>query len=210
MIPGLLGIAAGSYLIGSIPSGYLLGRLHHVDVRLSGSGNIGATNVARSLGARAGLATLAIDVAKGFLPVALAQTWAAWPPAPGATPEGVEVAAATAAVGATLGHIFSIFLRFRGGKGVATALGAILALLPAAAVVAVLVFALTFLLSRIVSLSSLSAALSAPLAAVALGAPALILATTAVLAVSVVLSHRENLARLRAGTEPRVDSRKNF
>ena len=114
MTAGLLGIAFGSYLLGSVPSGYLLGRLLRVDVRQSGSGNIGATNVARALGPGFGLATLTADVAKGFIAVTLARSWDAGTYASQSAAMS-ELPVAVAAVAVALGHIFSIFLHFRGG-----------------------------------------------------------------------------------------------
>ncbi|MBM4265485.1 MAG: glycerol-3-phosphate 1-O-acyltransferase PlsY [Deltaproteobacteria bacterium] len=199
----LLGVALISYLIGSVPWGYLLGRWYGLDVRRSGSGNIGATNVARSLGRRVGLLTLALDAAKGALPVLLAANASLWPSAE----TSPETRAAIAALGAVAGHVFSIFLRFQGGKGVATAAGALLALAPGAALIALAVFAALLLAKRIVSLASLGAVATAPVGMALSGEPrAAVLAGVGVAAL-IFVRHRDNLARLRAGTEPRLDER---
>jgi glycerol-3-phosphate acyltransferase PlsY len=140
------------YLLGSVPVGFLLGLRSGVNVRETGSGNVGATNVARVVGKRQGILTLIADTAKGFLPVILAIQLGA-------------SLAATVLVGAAafIGHLYPIFLKFKGGKGVATALGVFLALAPLVTLVLVALFAVTVLTSRIVSLSSLIAAVAAPI-----------------------------------------------
>jgi glycerol-3-phosphate acyltransferase PlsY len=180
------------YLAGCVPSGLLLGRRAGIDVRRSGSGNIGATNVARSAGAVLGLATLVADAAKGALPVLLARTL-----------DGRPAVATAAGVAAFLGHVFPVTLRFAGGKGVATALGVLLVISPLVAVCALGVFALAFLLTRYVSLASVLAAILVPIATAALGYPRSTLAAGVVMSAIIVVRHRENVARLRAGTEPR-------
>ncbi len=184
------------YLAGSIPWGVLLTRLVGAgDVRTIGSGNIGATNVLRT--GRRGLAaaTLALDLLKGFLPV-----WAAW------SWTGPDTSIAAGA-GAVIGHCFPVWLRFKGGKGVATAGGVILALTPLVVLPALAVFALAFALSGWVSLGSILAALAAPLAAWLLGhvqaAELYVL-----LAALVILQHRANIVRLIEGREPRTSLRR--
>ena len=146
------------YLAGCVPSGLLLGRRAGIDVRRSGSGNIGATNVARSAGAVLGLATLVADAAKGALPVLLARAL-----------DGRPAVATAAGVAAFLGHVFPVTLRFAGGKGVATALGVLLVISPLAVVCALGVFVVAFLLARYVSLASVLAAIVVPIATSALG-----------------------------------------
>ena len=141
-----------AYLLGSVPSGYLMGKLAGVDVRQVGSGNIGATNVARAVGRRQGVLTLVADAAKGFLPVLLAIHLDFEPRA-----------IALTATAAFLGHLYPAFLKFRGGKGVATALGALFAVAPLAALVLVGLFTLVVFASRIVSLGAMTAAVAAPL-----------------------------------------------
>ncbi|MDG2303616.1 MAG: glycerol-3-phosphate 1-O-acyltransferase PlsY [Candidatus Binatia bacterium] len=199
----LVAVGVAAYLLGSIPSGYLLGLLYRVDVREEGSGNIGATNVARSVGAYAGAVTLGIDAVKGAVPVLLV---AGLESLAGGGPAHVLRARVVAAIFAALGHVFSVFLRFRGGKGVATTLGALLALAPTVALGSVAVFAAVLGATRIVSVASIAAALAAPLCAVALGEPGLVIAAAAGLSVLIVARHGENLARLRAGAEPRLGS----
>lgn len=200
-----------AYLVGAIPFGLLVGRAWKgVDIRQHGSGNLGATNALRVLGKRVGGLVLLLDAAKGALPVLLL------PPlvtrlAGASGPSWLPVALATSAV---VGHVFPIYLRFAGGKGVATSAGAMLALHPPALGAAFATFALTLALTRIVSLSSLLAALALPLAAVAIDGPELALGEARVrtalfvlLALLVWVRHRANLARLLAGTEPRIGQR---
>jgi glycerol-3-phosphate acyltransferase PlsY len=182
-----------AYLLGSIPTGLLLARRAGIDPRRSGSGNIGATNVARSAGVRIGLATLAGDATKGALPV-MAARWLGLG----------EPLAASAGVAAVIGHIAPIGLRFRGGKGVATALGALSVLAPWTAAACVAVFAGVAWRHRLVSLASILATITAPAVLLATGAPAGTTTAMAVVAVLIVLRHHENLRRLMAGTEPRL------
>jgi acyl phosphate:glycerol-3-phosphate acyltransferase len=181
------------YLCGSIPWGVLLTRRVGIDIRHTGSGNIGAANVARSAGVGLGLATLAADALKGAAPVLLAR-WLGADPA----------VAAAAGLAAFAGHVFPVTLRFAGGKGVATALGVWAALAPLPLSVALAVFLLAFLACRYVSLASVLAALTGPLAAAVLGEPRVVLVTGTAMTAVIVLRHRDNFARLLAGTEPRV------
>jgi acyl phosphate:glycerol-3-phosphate acyltransferase len=185
-----------AYLAGSIPTGVLLAQTAGVDVRRTGSGNIGATNVARTAGKRLGVLTLVGDAAKGAIPVVLARSVGA-----------SEAIVAAAAVAAIAGHVFSVFLGFRGGKGVATGFGVLLALAPTATLIPLVAFASTFAFSRIVSLASIAAVLTAPVAVAWLGYPNPAIAAAVAIAVLIVAKHRENLVRLRAGTEPKFRSR---
>jgi glycerol-3-phosphate acyltransferase PlsY len=187
-------VVAG-YLSGSIPSGVLLARLAGVDVRRAGSRNIGATNVARTAGLRLGIATLVADAAKGFLPVAAAR-WAD-------VGTGWLGAVALAAVA---GHLYPVTLGFAGGKGVATALGVSLALFPLAAAPTVAVFIAVVALGGYVSLGSMAAAGAAPCLVWLFGYPAPFVGVAAVLAGAILVRHRDNVARLVAGTEPRFRS----
>ena len=183
------------YVLGSVPFGLILTRAFGAgDLRSIGSGSIGATNVLRT--GRKGLAaaTLALDAAKGAAAVLLiAQVW------PHAAP--------LAGLGAIVGHCFPVWLRFSGGKGVATALGTALALAWPVAAICACVWLAVFALGRISSLGGMSAVAAGPLAAWALGYPELTIATFAGIAVIVLWQHRANLARLRAGTEPRFGSK---
>jgi len=194
-------VAALSFLLGSLPTGVLLARLRGVDPRAAGSGNVGATNVARTAGRLLGLATLALDGAKGALAVFLAERAAL---AAGGAPLAWGASAAVAAV---LGHAYSPALGFRGGKGVATSLGALAALAPIVLAAPLAAFALVFAPSRRVSAGSVAAALAALPGAAAVAEPPPVLAATAALSALILVRHRENIARLRAGTEPRFRSR---
>jgi glycerol-3-phosphate acyltransferase PlsY len=185
-------LVALGYLIGSIPFGFLLGRLAGVDVRRLGSGNIGAANVTRSAGAWLGLATLVADAAKGSVAVLAARA------------AGADAAVvATTGVAAVLGHCYPITLRFAGGKGVATALGMMVALVPRVALVAAATFALAFAVTRRVSVGSSLGALAAPVAALLLGETRAATLASAAVAAVIVVRHLDNLGRLRRGTEPR-------
>jgi glycerol-3-phosphate acyltransferase PlsY len=188
----LLALAA-AYLCGAVPWGVLLARLAGVDPRRAGSGNIGASNVARTAGAALGIATLVLDVAKGTLP-----PWLAW-----RATDDVGFAAA-AGVAAFVGHVFPVTLGFAGGKGVATALGVLLALCPPAAVVALLVFVLVFAVDRRASVASLAGTAVTAVTPALVGAPGVVAGAAVVMALVVAARHRDNLRRLRAGTEPRL------
>lgn len=190
-------VVIGSYLIGSIPFALLLGRLRGVDVRRIGSGNVGATNVLRAAGAGAGIAVLVCDVLKGVAAVFIARYTIG-------TPAG-EMAAGIAAV---VGHDWSVFIKFRGGKGVATAAGALFVMVPIGGAVGLGVFALVAALSRYASLGSLVGS------AVGLVLVGILFAVGQVehveyviyIAVAVALiffRHRENIAKLLSGTEAR-------
>lgn len=188
--------ALGSYLLGSIPFGYLLVRLvRGEDIRKSGSGNIGATNVSRK-SPGLGALTLLLDALKGLVPVMLARRWA-----PGDT--GYSLAA-VAAMMAIVGHLFPVWLRFRGGKGVATGLGAWLGFAPKSVLVMVIVFAIVVAVFRYISLGSITAAAIFPLAARLLGDDhglPLVLGCMATSSLLIILKHRANIGRIAAGTE---------
>jgi acyl phosphate:glycerol-3-phosphate acyltransferase len=191
----LVAIVIFAYLIGSIPTGYLLGRRAGVDIREVGSGNIGATNVARVVGKWRGIATLIGDAAKGFIPVYVAVVLGLSP-----------VETAVTGFATVLGHLFPVFLKLRGGKGVATAVGVLLALAPLATLVLLLVFVIAMAASKVVSLSSMIAALAAPLTIWLLSYPTPSVVLGAILAGAIVARHRGNIQRLLAGTEPRFGS----
>ena len=195
-------ILAIAYLIGSLPSGYLIVRATEGgDVRETGSGGTGATNVSRSAGKGAGILTLVLDVIKGVFVVFLA----------GILSDGLfpyaDWTIAFAGVLAILGHIFPVWLRFRGGKGVATALGVFLMLAPIVVVIALVVFAITFALTRYVSLASLMAISSIAIAILTLmlfDPLELPNAIAALLSAGLVIfAHRANIQRLIAGSEPK-------
>lgn len=184
-----------SYLIGAIPFGLLIARMRGVDIQKVGSGNIGATNVLRSVGKPWGILTFACDALKGFLPVLLLPRLAGTPHAL------LPIACAMAAI---LGHNFPVYLRFRGGKGVATSAGALLALAPAAVAVGLAAWALVFFTSRYVSLASIVGAVVIPVAGWWLYRPGLALPVfLSVLGGLIILRHRTNIQRLLNGTENR-------
>jgi glycerol-3-phosphate acyltransferase PlsY len=199
--PSLWGLVVLGYLLGSIPFGYLLVRATGGgDIRLIGSGNIGATNVARTSGWSVGVATLLLDAAKGFLAVWLTAHFSGG---------NIRFMMYTG-LAAILGHIFPAWLRFSGGKGVATALGVFLAICWPALATAVLLFLLVALFWRYVSLASISAAAALPLLVYLLYAPrhappTAVSVCTLLAAVLVIVKHRDNIERLLAGTEPRFD-----
>jgi len=214
---------ACAYLVGSIPFGYLVARAKGIDIRAHGSGNIGATNVGRVLGKRLGRMVFFLDFAKGALPVAIAGYALGMIPAT-STDTGAHAAWACVALATILGHVFPIYLRFKGGKGVATTFGALLALWPFVTIpcaIAMIAWVITLKLTRYVSVASCIAAIALPIGVLAcadltirialganvVGGIALVwpyAAVTALIAALVVLRHRGNLARVRAGTEPKV------
>jgi len=185
------------YLLGSFPSGYLLAKLHGIDITKQGSGNVGATNVARSLGKRAGIMTLILDLTKGFLAVILAslmtdQTWFL----------------SGASVAVVCGHCFSLPPILKGGKGVATGLGVLIALIPGAALTSIAIFALLFSATRTVSLASILATLSAPLYSLVTNQHEAKSLALIALSLVIVYRHRENIKRLTEGREPKFVSSK--
>ena len=199
-----------AYLAGSIPFAWLFARAKGVDIRRAGSGNVGATNVFRSVGPAWGVATLVGDALKGFLPAwAFPRLAAGLAGASAATWPHLGLFCGVAAVA---GHTWPVTLRFRGGKGVATSLGALLGVAPAAAGLGVAVWVALFAVLRYVSVASIGAAVAIPVAAWTLAAarpgfdPVLPLVLTA-LGLLVVVRHRSNMVRLWAGTENRAGRR---
>lgn len=187
----ILLIAVG-YSLGSIPTGLLIARWQAgVDIRQHGSGNIGMTNVLRAVGKGAAILTLAGDLAKGLIPVLLACTWLTSPWTIGLV-----------ALAAIIGHMYPLFAGFQGGKGVATSLGAFIPLLPGPLLIACVVFATCVAFRRQVSLGSLAAAASLPLAALFWAAPIAYVLYTLTAAALIWYRHGENIQRLLAGSEP--------
>ena len=202
-----LPILAIAYLLGSIPFGYLLVRIfRREDIRSTGSGNIGATNVARSGAKGLGILTLLLDLLKGFAAVKIAAHFA--PGAPG-FPSDLAVAAGIAAV---LGHVFPIWLSFKGGKGVATGLGVDLALAPLAALCSLGVFIVVFAITRYVSLASILAAFMLPVFCLMLmpDRSPIFVGGVIFLALLVIAKHHANIARLLQGKESRFGSKKSL
>ena len=185
-----------SYLLGGIPSSYLVGRwVHRIDLRDHGSGNLGATNAFRVLGWKSGLPVILADVAKGWVPAALFPIWDSAP--------AMEWALAYGAA-AILGHVFSIYMGFKGGKGVATSAGVFLALAPWAVLIGFIVWGITVTLTRTVSIGSLLAAVVLPLAVYATNEPIVVLWLSVALSVFVIYAHRANIRRLVRGEENRL------
>lgn len=188
VVPVLLG-----YLLGSIPSGYLIARfMHGVDIREHGSGNIGFTNVFRVLGFTPGMVVLVADMLKGWVAVQLAIIFV--------PPQSAELMATAlpvlAGLAAIIGHSFSIFLGMKGGKGVATAGGIIIALMPIAALIIIVVWGLTLVASRYVSLASVTAALTFPAAVFLLDQPVAYLLFALFASLLVIVRHWANIGRL--------------
>jgi len=186
-----LALVALAYLLGSISFGLLIARVHgRADLRRSGSGNIGATNVARTMGKTAGMLTLLGDGAKGLVAVLCAQAWGQ-----------ASVLPAVAALAAVLGHMFPLYYGFRGGKGVATALGVLLPTLPLPLLGGFLVWLVVVVVWRYVSAGSMLAALVVPLLAALWSYHISLVLAAAMIALLVLYKHRENLSRLRQGSE---------
>jgi glycerol-3-phosphate acyltransferase PlsY len=210
----LLIIVAQSYLIGAIPFALIIGKQWYgVDVRIMGSGNLGSTNVFRNLGWKAGLAVQILDIAKGLVPVLLvASFFDAQMPFQNRTPfEDQTVVQLIAGVSAVLGHMFSVFVGMRGGKGINTSLGMLIAIAPVELAVAAGVFALTVGFFGYISLGSMIAAVVIPITMAVrynvfnvdiLGYKTVVVFMIA-LALLVIFAHRSNLKRLRSGTESR-------
>ena len=198
-----------SYMVGSTPWGFLIARSRCIDIRQHGSGNIGATNVLRVVGKKWGVLCFVLDFFKGLVPVLLIGLWLAE-----MLPVGADVGRLLAAAATVCGHVWPVWLKFKGGKGVATTVGALLAVSWPAITVAALVWAAVFFLTRYVSLASLCAAVMLPLGFVGVAVlggkpvwdPALILLI--LLALLVVFRHRSNVMRLIQGTEYRFERKK--
>jgi glycerol-3-phosphate acyltransferase PlsY len=200
-----------AYLLGSIPPGVLIARAKGIDLRTVGSGNIGASNVTRALGRGWGLAAFAFDFGKGLLP-AVAGAWLARDGRMG--PLTPDAAALLLGGAAFLGHVFPLFLRFRGGKGVATAAGLCCGVAPLALGSALLIWFVVFRVSRFVSLGSICGALAFPVAFIAIEGPAaafgpraLVTGVAVLLAAAIIVLHRSNIRRLVRGEELRMAPR---
>jgi len=208
MLVACIGIALGAYLLGSIPVGYVLVRIfRRQDIRTLGSGNIGATNVLRSEGKGLGAATFILDVVKGATAVLLGAAIAG-PLLPTFPQRNVE---ALAALFAVLGHMFPVWLRFRGGKGVATGFGVFLVAAPWAALASIALFAVVFGITRYVSLASIIGAASFPVFAyfmVSGERPAFFVVVQAIVALLIIMKHHPNIRRLLAGNEHRFGAAK--
>jgi glycerol-3-phosphate acyltransferase PlsY len=187
-------LVLAAYLMGSLPTSYLVGRLHGIDLREHGSGNLGGTNAYRVLGAAAGVPVVLVDVGKGFVPAFLFPAW-----------DGVAIGdlALLYGLAAIAGHVWSIFMRFRGGKGVATGAGVLLALAPTSALIGLLVWIGVVSITRYVSVASISAATLVPLTAWVTDETSSTVLFCAATAIFVWWTHRDNLRRLARGRENR-------
>ncbi len=196
-------VALGAFLLGSIPTGYLVARAKGVDIRQHGSGNIGATNVFRTLGKPLGVFVFMVDALKGFAVVWLAGRF-------GGASDWVGIIAAVAVIA---GHNYTPWLGFKGGKGIATSAGVLLALMPWAVLCIAIVWFVVFKVSRYVSLASISAATALPVAVAALwsagcGGNGPLLGFSVLISALAIWRHRTNIQRLRAGTESRFEGKK--
>ena len=187
--------AIASYLLGSIPTGFLFAKAKGIDIRTVGSGNIGATNAFRVLGKSVGISVLLIDALKGFVACRFV---AFGPSAPS------EVHQMIAGLFAILGHNYTCWLRFKGGKGIATSAGVLLALVPAGFAIALTTFLVVLAMSRYVSLSSICAAIVLPIGVWLAGGTTQMIALTTFLSLMAIYKHRANIGRLIAGTESRI------
>lgn len=192
----MLTVLAVAYLIGSIPFALILTRYRGADLRRVGSGNLGAANVMRASGLPAGLTVALLDMAKGAAGVIVA----GWLAPTGQAP-------ALAGVAAVVGHVYPVWLGFRGGKGVATACGAFSVLTPAAVPIAIAVFTATVWFTRYVSAGSVLATMVLPPVALATGSSTPVVLAAFAVAALIVFRHRSNIARLRTGTERRIGAR---
>ncbi|HMA77487.1 MAG TPA: glycerol-3-phosphate 1-O-acyltransferase PlsY [Candidatus Krumholzibacteriaceae bacterium] len=201
LLVNILLVSASGYLLGSIPTSFILGKvLKGVDLREFGSGNLGAANTFRVLGAKAAVPVLIIDIGKGFLAVKAVSLF------------GIDNSTliALAAFLAVLGHNYSIFVRFSGGKGVGTTTGVFLAIAPVAVAICLIVWLVILLLTRIVSLASMSAAVFLPVSLILMRflfgykTGMVIIALSVIVAIAVIYKHRSNIKRLKLGTEKRI------
>ncbi len=214
MAAALITLVLLSYLLGSIPTGFLVAKAMGVDIRSAGSGNIGATNVFRILGKGAGIFVLTADAMKGALAVTLVgpMVRASFFPDDGLTnigrPEIVYHFREIAGICAILGHNYTCWLKFKGGKGIATTAGVFAALAPAAFGIALATWLVVFAVSRYVSLASIVAAVALPLAVWLTGNGGLLIGVSTALGALAIYKHKANIERLRAGTESRIGAQK--
>lgn len=191
-------LTLSAYLVGALPTSYLVGRAYGYDLRREGSGNLGSTNAYRILGFFPAVAVLVVDLAKGFVPVWLFPLW-----------DGRSGAWALAyGLAAITGHVWPVYTKFKGGKGVATAAGTMAALAPVAVAVAFMVWVVTVALTRTASVASLVSAAIVPIMARASAAPRTVISYALIIAVSVWWTHRANLARIIRREELQIDWRR--
>lgn len=194
-----------AYLLGSIPTSYIMGKvLRGIDIREFGSGNVGATNALRILGTKIGIITLIIDIGKGFLAVSLAKI---------IIPNPTDLTLIIVGLFAIAGHIFTIFLKFMGGKGVATSAGVFIALIPIPVIITLFVFVITVWISKFVSLGSILAAFTLLITELIINvlnsfAELEILIFTFIIALFIIIRHKANIHRLINGNENKISFKK--
>jgi glycerol-3-phosphate acyltransferase PlsY len=209
LVPGYILTGLAAYLLGSIPTGFLIARARGIDIRTVGSGNIGATNVFRFLGKPAGIFVLFADALKGWLAVkgiAPLVTMLFHLPIDPLTQEWLKICAGVCAI---LGHNFTCWLHFKGGKGIATSAGVLTALVPLSLIIILSVWIVVFALTRYVSLASICASFTLPFAAWFTHQSVTMVAITAALAVLAIYKHKGNIKRLLNGTESRLALKKS-
>jgi len=192
MLTSIILFCLFAYICGSIPFGVILARKQSIDIRDHGSGNIGATNVARTLGKKAGLFTLIGDVLKGWLVVFLANLFF-----------GKTIILALVGLAVFLGHLFSIFLNFKGGKGVATGLGVLSFIMPLPTLISAIIFALCLNISGYISLSSILASITLPILGIYFKMPLPFIYLSVIIGLFMLQKHHDNIIRLVEGTEPK-------
>ncbi len=197
--------ALAAYLLGSIPTGYLVGKAKGVDIRTVGSKNMGATNVFRTVGKALGIFVLLVDALKGWVAVVLVSQLAAHLFSASAPEDCLRI---TAGIGAIFGHNYTCWLKFKGGKGIATTAGVMAALVPVALLIVVGVFIVLFAATRYVSVGSIGGAVVLPIATWFTRHDIGLTVVTGALAVLAILKHRKNIQRLLAGTENRIEFKK--
>ena len=205
-ILGYFIIAIGAYLLGSIPTGYLVGRAKGIDIRTVGSGNIGAANVFRSVGKTAGVFALIIDGLKGYAACTWLCDWTLT--LLGVSTTDTELYRIFAGIAAVLGHNFTCWLKFKGGKGISTSAGVFFALAPLAAGVALVTWVIAFVLSRYASVASIAAAAALPATIWLMPNSLTLRIVTTVLGLLAIFKHRGNIRRLLNGTEHRIEFEK--
>jgi len=205
-----LATVIAAYLLGSIPTGYLVARARGVDIRQVGSGNIGATNAFRVLGKPAGILVLGTDALKGFLAckVVSGVAYSFLSPPYQQVPESRETLAIVAGIAVILGHNYTCWLKFKGGKGIATTGGVLLALMPYALLTITIVWIVVTLATRYVSLGSLAAAITLPFAAWAFAGSRRLIGVATIMTALAVYKHKGNIRRLLNGTENRFGAKK--
>lgn len=196
--------ALAAYLLGSIPTGFLVAKARGIDIRTVGSGNIGATNVLRILGKPAGIAVLLADALKGWVAVVLVTRGVIAAFGAQATESDEDPHRIVAALCAILGHNFTCWLRFKGGKGIATTAGVLTALVPWALLIILAIWIVLFAVTRIVSVGSLAASVTLPIASFLTTKNWKLTLVTGAMGALAIYKHRSNIQRLLAGTEPRI------